>query len=234
MPKGIDELQQVNKQIQQLQSNLDNLLNLARQAEDELRSQMSQLDQEIKTIEEETTNTEVQIRELSNQLSGLQNDSKTRLERDKSLLERTEKDLTALKTEIDGLRKNHEDLIFQIGESGNAVGSATAQRENLVRQLSNLQAEFRKKQGLESTDITSVDILKTYMALYEKVYAKSPHVRALGLLHGPKSDWNQVELAKTLAASEMVITECIEDLVRAELIAWDEKRESVRLLTRLF
>ena len=88
--------------------------------------------------------------------------------------------------------------------------------------------------GFASQNISIVHVLRTYTALYRNVYATQPHVRALGLLHGPKGAWTKVELAKTLAVSEGTVEECIDDLLRAELITWDEEGQNVRLLTRLF
>ncbi|MFX0062245.1 MAG: hypothetical protein ACFFC7_08650 [Candidatus Hermodarchaeota archaeon] len=234
MRKGIDQLQQMSQQIQQLQSDLDEWLSQAKQLEEQLKDQINQLNQEMSDIEAQITQFDTQIIELTEQQTNLENASKADLERAKSLLEDINKDHKNQKTDNQKLRDECDSLHLQIGEEQAAVGTAATRRETLAQQLAKMKDEFKKMRGLASQDISSIDVLRTYVALYNNVFATRPHVRALGLLHGPKAEWNKEEFAKTLAVSEIVIEECIEDLIRAELITWDEKGENVRLLARLF
>ncbi|MFX1532723.1 MAG: hypothetical protein ACFFDI_00665 [Promethearchaeota archaeon] len=234
MQKGIDQLQQISLQMQQLQSDLDQWLSQAKQFEEQLKHRVNQINKEISDIEAQITQLDNQNIELTEQQTNLQNTSKADLERAKSLLEGIKKDHENQKIENQKLRDEYDSLQLQIGEEQAAVGTAATRRETLAQQLVSMKDEFRKMQGLASQDISSIDVLRTYMALYNKVFATRPHVRALGLLHGPKAEWNKEEFAKTLAVSEAVVEECIEDLIRAELITWDETGENVRLLARLF
>ncbi|MFX1254594.1 MAG: hypothetical protein ACFFCZ_23475 [Promethearchaeota archaeon] len=234
MQKGIDQLHQMSLQMQQLQSDLDQWLSQAKQVEEQLKNQIGQLNQEMSDIEAQITQLDNQIIGLTEQQTNLENTSKSDLEKAKNLLADISKDHETQKTANQKLRDEYDSLQLQIGEEQAAVGTAATRRETLAQQLSSMKDEFKKMRGLASQDISSIDVLRTYIALYNNVFATRPHVRALGLLHGPKAEWTKEEFAKTLAVSESVVEECIEDLIRAELITWDEAGESVHLLARLF
>jgi len=92
---------------------------------------------------------------------------------------------------------------------------------------------LKKAGGKEASQEDLRGILQIYITLMEEVFSGRAHFKVLSIIHGEKEIWKRKELVKSTGISEIKLRSVLGDLVRANMIIYDEEDASVRLIKRL-
>ena len=158
------------------------------------------------------------------------------------------------KQEIEKLLKDYQSMISNIANLQNEKESVTKQMKELETDLSsissekeeieverNLLEEELKRIGRLYEDLTGKkgshedlkSVLNIYITLMEEVFSGRAHFKVLSIIHGEKETWERDELVKSTGISEIKLRSVLGELVRANMIEYNEENASIKLIKRL-
>ena len=123
-----------------------------------------------------------------------------------------EKDITALTSEKEGLKQ---------------------ERDSLADELQRIAKLYEEMTGKQAKQEDLRDVLSIYITLMEEVFSGRAHFKVLSVMHGEKEFWTRYELSKSTGFPEITLRSVIGDLVRANMIDYDEENDIINLKKRL-
>ncbi|MHA1468920.1 MAG: hypothetical protein ACTSSP_00010 [Candidatus Asgardarchaeia archaeon] len=184
--------------------------------EEQYKSQISDFELKIKTIEKEKERVEKELSYLRKENKELREKIEELQERTKSASEKEKE----YKEKMDALIKENENLKRELNEIS----------EQFSR-ISKMYQEISK----ERTEVKNIsNLLKIYITLLEDVFYGRPHARILWLLHETRERMTRQALNNTLGFQPAVILRAIQELRNADIVAYDEETGEVSLKKRIF
>ncbi len=158
------------------------------------------------------------------------------------------------KQEIENLLMNNQSMISKISNLQDEKQSVLNQVENLKTDLTRLSSQktvvenerdflagelyrignlYQEITGKQAKQEDLRGILSIYITLMEEVFSGRAHFKVLSIIHGEKELWSRDELVKSTGISEIKLRSVLGDLVRANMISYDEEMTTVKLTRRL-
>ncbi len=158
------------------------------------------------------------------------------------------------KQEIDNLLSQNQSMISQIADIRNEKKAVEKHIEELEKNISNLTTEnevilherdvladelqrvanlYKEMTGRQANDEEIKEVLNIYITLMEEVFAGKSHFKVLSIIHGEKETWTSAELVKSTGITELNLRTVLGDLVRANMIVYDEENATIKLLKRI-
>ncbi|OLS16907.1 MAG: hypothetical protein HeimC3_37860 [Candidatus Heimdallarchaeota archaeon LC_3] len=133
--------------------------------------------------------------------------------------ESVQKQMEGLKTDLYTLSSEKEEIIFE--------------RDLLTEELQRIGRLYEGLTGKQASQEDLKGVLNIYITLMEDVFSGRAHFKVLSIIHGEKETWKRNELVKSSGISEIKLRSVLGDLVRANMIVYDEEKASVKLIKRL-
>jgi len=186
-----------------------------------------------------------------NELIALEND-KGQLSHDKELLENEkgqleeatkmlERDKDDLEKEKKKLEMEKQKLEKEKEEKEQKIGELTSEQLRLLDEYKNLKIELKKfmkiAQDQEESEFNFERIkalLSITMLLIQEIWQGQPHYRILLTLHGDKEEMTRDQIKNTTGISGAMVLRAVHELVKIDLLEYDEERSLVKLKKRLF
>jgi chromosome segregation ATPase len=181
---------------------------------------------------------------LENEKAQLSHD-KELLEQEKNQLEQAtkmlEKDKDSLEKEKQLLEIEKQKLEKEKEEKEQKIGELTSEQLRLLDEYKNLKIELKKfmkiAQDQEESEFNFERIkalLSITMLLIQEIWQGQPHYRILLTLHGEREQMTREQLKNTTGISGAMVLRAIHELIKIDLVEYDEERSLVKLKKRLF
>ncbi|MCK5343492.1 MAG: hypothetical protein KAR20_08810 [Candidatus Heimdallarchaeota archaeon] len=95
---------------------------------------------------------------------------------------------------------------------------------------------------MKITNVTKMNLFSSWPTLIntrcqtnlimEDVFSGRAHFKVLSIVHGEKEVWKRKELVKSTGISEIKLRSVLGDLVRANMILYNEEDATIRLIKR--
>jgi chromosome segregation ATPase len=181
---------------------------------------------------------------LENEKAQLSHD-KELLEQEKNQLEQAtkmlEKDKDSLEKEKQLLEIEKQKLEKEKEEKEQKIGELTSEQLRLLDEYKNLKIELKKfmkiAQDQEESEFNFERIkalLSITMLLIQEIWQGQPHYRILLTLHGEREEMTREQLKNTTGISGAMVLRAIHELIKIDLVEYDEERSLVKLKKRLF
>jgi len=209
------------------------------------------IDGTLRSVEENFKKFIDVLETAKNELIVLEND-KAQLSHDKELLEREknqleqatkmlEKDKDSLEKKKQLLEVEKQKLEKEKEEKEQKIGELTSEQLRLLDEYKNLKIELKKfmkiAQDQEESEFNFERIkalLSITMLLIQEIWQGQPHYRILLTLHGEREEMTRDQLKNTTGISGAMVLRAIHELVKIDLVEYDEERSVVKLKKRLF
>ena len=214
-------------------------------------STLNIIDGTLRSVEENFKKFIEVLETAKNELIVLEND-KAQLSHDKELLEKEkeqleqatkmlEKDKNNLESEKQLLETEKRKLEEEKEEKEQKIGELTSEQLRLLDEYKNLKVELKKfmkiAQDQEESEFNFERIkalLSITMLLIQEIWQGQPHYRILLTLHGEREEMTREQLKNTTGISGAMVLRAIHELVKIDLVEYDEERSLVKLKKRLF
>jgi chromosome segregation ATPase len=214
-------------------------------------STLNIIDGTLRSVEENFKKFIDVLETAKNELIILEND-KAQLSHDKELLENEkeqleqatkmlEKDKDNLEREKQLLETDKQKLEKEKEEKEQKIGELTSEQLRLLDEYKNLKVELKKfmkiAQDQEESEFNFERIkalLSITMLLIQEIWQGQPHYRILLTLHGEREEMTREQLKNTTGISGAMVLRAIHELVKIDLVEYDEERSLVKLKKRLF
>ena len=215
------------------------------------KNTLNVIDGTLRSVEENFKKFIDVLETAKNELIVLEND-KAQLSHDKELLEREkeqleqatkmlEKDKNSLEMEKELLETEKQKLEKEKEEKEQKIGELTSEQLRLLDEYKNLKVELKKfmkiAQDQEESEFNFERIkalLSITMLLIQEIWQGQPHYRILLTLHGEREEMTREQLKNTTGISGAMVLRAIHELVKIDLVNYDEERSIVKLKKRLF
>lgn len=174
-----------------------------------LEGEKRQLEQATKTLEADKSQLELE---------------KANLENDKKLLEEETQKLEQEKQERD-----------------QKIGSLTEEQKRLLKEYASLKVELKKlakvaEESQESEfDFERIKVLLSItQLLISEIWQGQPHYRILLTLHGEKEEMSREQIKNTTGISGAMVLRAVHELVKIDVLEYNEDTAMVKLKRRLF
>ncbi len=141
--------------------------------------------------------------------------------------------ISNLQQEKDSTRKQADQLKTDLENLSEDKKLIENERNYLSQELSRVGKLFEELTGKQAKDEDLQGILNIYLTLMEEVFSGRAHFKVLSIMHGEKEIWKRRELVTSTGFSEIIIRKVLGELVRANLIVYDEEQASVKLVQRI-
>jgi chromosome segregation ATPase len=214
-------------------------------------STLNVIDGTLRSVEENFKKFIEVLETAKNELIILEND-KAQLSHDKELLQKEkeqleqatnmlEKDKNNLEREKQLLETEKQKLEKEKEEKEQKIGELTSEQLRLLDEYKNLKVELKKfmkiAQDQEESEFNFERIkalLSITMLLIQEIWQGQPHYRILLTLHGEREEMTREQLKNTTGISGAMVLRAIHELVKIDLVEYDEERSLVKLKKRLF
>ncbi len=214
-------------------------------------STLNVIDGTLRSVEENFKKFIEVLETAKNELIILEND-KAQLSHDKDLLQKEkeqleqatnmlEKDKNNLEREKQLLETEKQKLEKEKEEKEQKIGELTSEQLRLLDEYKNLKVELKKfmkiAQDQEESEFNFERIkalLSITMLLIQEIWQGQPHYRILLTLHGEREEMTREQLKNTTGISGAMVLRAIHELVKIDLVEYDEERSLVKLKKRLF
>ncbi len=214
-------------------------------------STLNVIDGTLRSVEENFKKFIEVLETAKNELIVLEND-KVQLSHDKELLEKEkeqleqatkmlEKDKDNLEREKQLLETEKQKLEKEKEEKEQKIGELTSEQLRLLDEYKNLKVELKKfmkiAQDQEESEFNFERIkalLSITMLLIQEIWQGQPHYRILLTLHGEREEMTREQLKNTTGISGAMVLRAIHELVKIDLVEYDEEHSLVKLKKRLF
>ena len=215
------------------------------------KNTLNVIDGTLRSVEENFKKFIEVLETAKNELIILEND-KAQLSHDKELLESEkeqleqatimlEKDKASLESQKQLLETEKQKLEKEKEEKEEKIGELTSEQLRLLDEYKNLKIELKKfmkiAQDQEESEFNFERIkalLSITMLLIQEIWQGQPHYRILLTLHGEREEMTRDQLKNTTGISGAMVLRAIHELVRIDLVEYDEERSLVKLKKRLF
>ena len=133
---------------------------------------------------------------------------------------------TSVQTQVEGLKTN----LSMLSSGKEAVET---ERDSLAQELQRIGTLYEGLTGKQANQEELRGILSIYITLMEEVFSGRAHFKVLSIVHGEKEVWERQELVKSTGISEIKLRSVLGDLVRANMIFYNEEDATIRLIKRL-
>ena len=209
------------------------------------------IDGTLRSVEENFKKFIDVLETAKNELIILEND-KAQLSHDKELLENEKRQLEQatimLEKDKDSLEKEKQlletaklKLEKEKEEKEQKIGELTSEQLRLLDEYKNLKIELKKfmkiAQDQEESEFNFERIkalLSITMLLIQEIWQGQPHYRILLTLHGEREEMTREQLKNTTGISGAMVLRAIHELVKTDLVEYDEEHSLVKLKKRLF
>jgi len=215
------------------------------------KNTLNVIDGTLRSVEENFKKFIDVLETAKNELIVLENE-KAQLSHDKELLEREknqleqatkmlEKDKDSLEKEKQLLEIEKQKLEKEKEEKEQKIGELTSEQLRLLDEYKNLKIELKKfmkiAQDQEESEFNFERIkalLSITMLLIREIWQGQPHYRILLTLHGEREEMTREQLKNTTGISGAMVLRAIHELIKIDLVEYDEERSLVKLKKRLF
>ncbi|TFG17762.1 MAG: hypothetical protein EU531_02390 [Promethearchaeota archaeon] len=215
------------------------------------KNTLNVIDGTLRSVEENFKKFIEVLETAKNELIVLEND-KAQLSHDKELLESEkeqleqatimlEKDKASLESQKQLLETEKQKLEKEKEEKEEKIGELTSEQLRLLDEYKNLKIELKKfmkiAQDQEESEFNFERIkalLSITMLLIQEIWQGQPHYRILLTLHGEREEMTREQLKNTTGISGAMVLRAIHELVKIDLVEYDEERSLVKLKKRLF
>ena len=209
------------------------------------------IDGTLRSVEENFKKFIDVLETAKNELIILEND-KAQLSHDKELLENEKRQLEQatimLEKDKDSLEKEKQlletaklKLEKEKEEKEQKIGELTSEQLRLLDEYKNLKIELKKfmkiAQDQEESEFNFERIkalLSITMLLIQEIWQGQPHYRILLTLHGDKEEMTRDQIKNTTGISGAMVLRAVHELVKIDVLEYDEERSLVKLKKRLF
>ncbi|MBY9015343.1 MAG: hypothetical protein KGD68_06590 [Candidatus Lokiarchaeota archaeon] len=161
-----------------------------------------------------------------------------RLEADKAQLE-LEK--TSLESEKIKLEEETQKLEKEKQERDQKIGSLTEEQKRLLKEYASLKVELKKLAKVaEESQESEFDferikaLLSITQLLISEIWQGQPHYRILLTLHGEREEMSREQIKNTTGISGAMVLRAVHELVKIDVLDYDEDTSMVKLKRRLF
>ncbi|MHA2104506.1 MAG: hypothetical protein ACW981_13845 [Candidatus Hodarchaeales archaeon] len=133
--------------------------------------------------------------------------------------ESVQKQMEGLKTDLTTLSSEKEEIAIE--------------RDLLAEELQRIGRLYEDLTGKQASQEDLKGVLNIYITLMEEVFSGRTHFKVLSIIHGEKENWSRNELVKSTGIAEIKLRSVLGELVRANMIVYDEENASVKLIKRL-
>ncbi len=158
------------------------------------------------------------------------------------------------KQEIEKLLNDYQTMISEISSLQDEKKSVQSQMKNLKTDLTQLSSEkeavegerdflatelrrigtlYKELTGKQAKQEDLRGLLSIYITLMEEVFSGRAHFKVLSVIHGEKAIWERGELVKSTGISEIKLRSVIGDLVRANIVDYNEEETTITLMKRI-
>jgi len=215
------------------------------------KNTLNVIDGTLRSVEENFREFIDVLKTAKNELITLESD-KAQLSHDKELLENEkeqleqatlmlEKEKENLEKEKQLLEVEKQNLEKEKEEKEQKIGQLTTEQLRLLDEYKNLKIELKKfmkiAQDQEESEFNFERIkalLSITMLLIQEIWQGQPHYRILLTLHGEREEMTREQLKNTTGISGAMVLRAIHELVKIDLVEYDEDRSLVKLKKRLF
>ena len=215
--------------------------------ENSLRSVEDNFKQFIEVLE--TAKTELLVLEKDKEQL---NKTKELLEGEKLQLEQATKTLEADKSQLESEKSNLESEKKKLEEEtqkleqekqdrDQKIGSLTEEQERLLKEYASLKVELKKLAKVaEESQESEFDferikaLLSITQLLISEIWQGQPHYRILLILHGEKEEMSREQIKNTTGIAGAMVLRAVHELVKIDVLDYDEDTSMVKLRRRLF
>lgn len=190
---------------------------------DDLNSQLSTKDTQIKELETKIEEKDVQISSLKKDTEELE-----------TKLGVAEKQIEEREKQIQDIEVEKKELAEVKGTLQEELSRKAGEYDSLLERFSKMSEEFTSLSEKEKAEIDLENLLHVYITLIEEIINAKPHIRILWLLHGEKRVMTARELAMASGYEAAVILGALHELARGELIDFSLETKESKLKRRLF
>ena len=144
-----------------------------------------------------------------------------------------QKHIETLEKNISELSSEKESLTTTIENIKQEKDGIKVERDLLAEELQRIGRLYEEATGKQASQEDLKEVLKLYITLMEEVFSGRAHFKILSVIHGEKEVWTREELVKSTGFAEIKLRSVLGDLVRANLIEYDEEQATVKLLHRI-
>lgn len=143
-------------------------------------------------------------------------------------------DLEKLAFELQEKQKMLDEREKTLQESQSKNAELQESYREVQEELNKLSAMYKDLAGTAEANINIKDILSVYVTLLEHVFEGKPHAKILLLLNTNETHKiTRQELNQTLGFSAAIVLHSIHELLRAELVDYEDDTGLVTLRTKL-
>ena len=160
------------------------------------------------------------------------------LEADKSQLELEKANL---ESETKKLEEETQKLELEKQERDQKIGSLTEEQKRLLKEYASLKVELKKLAKVaEESQESEFDferikaLLSITQLLISEIWQGQPHYRILLTLHGEKEEMSREHIKNTTGISGAMVLRAVHELVKIDVLEYDENTSMVKLKRRLF
>ncbi len=170
---------------------------------------------------------------------------KLQLEQATKMLEADKAQLELEKTNLEGekiiLEEETQKLEKEKQERDQKIGSLTEEQKRLLKEYASLKVELKKlakvaEESHESEfDFERIKVLLSItQLLISEIWQGQPHYRILLTLHGEKEEMSREHIKNTTGISGAMVLRAVHELVKIDVLEYDEDTSMVKLKKRLF
>jgi len=170
---------------------------------------------------------------------------KLQLEQATKMLEADKAQLELEKTNLENekiiLEEETQKLEKEKQERDQKIGSLTEEQKRLLKEYASLKVELKKlakvaEESHESEfDFERIKVLLSItQLLISEIWQGQPHYRILLTLHGEKEEMSREHIKNTTGISGAMVLRAVHELVKIDVLEYDEDTSMVKLKRRLF
>jgi len=170
---------------------------------------------------------------------------KLQLEQATKMLEADKSQLELEKANLEGDKKKLEEetqkLEQEKQERDQKIGSLTEEQKRLLKEYASLKVELKKLAKVaEESHESEFDferikaLLSITQLLISEIWQGQPHYRILLTLHGEKEEMSREHIKNTTGISGAMVLRAVHELVKIDVLEYDEDTSMVKLKRRLF
>jgi predicted nuclease with TOPRIM domain len=138
-----------------------------------------------------------------------------------------------LQDEKESVQKHLEGLETDLSTLSSEKEEIKTERDLLAEELQRIGRLYEDLTGKQASQEELKGVLNIYITLMEEVFSGRIHFKVLSIIHGEKNTWKRDELVKSTGITEIKLRSILGELVRANLIVYDEEKATVKLIRRL-
>ena len=151
-----------------------------------------------------------------------------------------EKNLSKLSSEkesiastLESVKEEKESMASTIASISEEKDEISKEKDLLAEELQRIGKLYEEATGKQASQEDLKEVLKLYITLMEEVFSGRAHFKVLSIIHGEKEVWTREELVKSTGFAEIKLRSVLGELVRADMIEYDEEQAIIQLKRRI-